>query len=310
MFPVVTVESEEFQFFEQLGTKGKFWFDNSKYLFKAGRQGTGENWAEAVAAKLAAALGLPHATYELAETSIALAGWDPSPDGLTRGVVTPNFTPEGGRLILGNELIVSVSTSATSRAQHRRAQHTVQRLAALLDSAPVSVPADWEQPAQIETAGGVMAGYLLLDVLIGNQDRHEENWGFLVRPRPESILLELAPTFDHASSLGRNETDERRAEKLRHNEPAHGMQGYAARALSQFYDRNVRRVSTLDAFRELAAHWPAEAKFWIAQLSRINELSFRLLMNEVPPDWISDVARDFATELLLENRRRLLQLDL
>lgn len=41
----------------------------------------------------------------------------------------------------------------------------------------------------------------MLDALVANLDRHHENWGIVVDP---SGLLptELAPTFDHASSLG------------------------------------------------------------------------------------------------------------
>ena len=81
---------------EQLGTKPKFWFLDAagrKLLFKEARAGTGEDWAEKVSAELCGMLGLPHASYELAAC------------GDRRGVVTPGFVPDGGRLILGNELL-------------------------------------------------------------------------------------------------------------------------------------------------------------------------------------------------------------
>lgn len=44
---------------------------------------------------------------------------------------------------------------------------------------------------------------LVFDALIGNTDRHTQNWGFLVRPRPEGALYcALAPVFDNGTSLG------------------------------------------------------------------------------------------------------------
>lgn len=43
---------------------------------------------------------------------------------------------------------------------------------------------------------------LLFDALIGNTDRHTENWGFLVRRAPDgSPIYDLAPIFDNATSL-------------------------------------------------------------------------------------------------------------
>lgn len=45
-----------------------------------------------------------------------------------------------------------------------------------------------------------------LDALVGNVDRHSQNWGMLVRPAQENRNPELsmAPAFDNGSSLGYN----------------------------------------------------------------------------------------------------------
>lgn len=311
MYPVINVDGEFFEIYEQLGTKGKFWYDEGRYLFKAGRPGTGENWAEVVASRIAQGLGLPCASYELAETDVSLDGVD-RVNGLTRGVVTPNFTTEGQRLILGNELIVSVSKNEIGLRKDRRSRHTVPRLVAFLGGDKIGVPSNWNCPREINSAVGVMAGYLLLDVLIGNQDRHEENWGIVVTPSSdgERRFYEIAPTFDHASSMGRNESDERRVMKLAHKSPVHGIQGYAGKALSQIYDTEGRRLTTLQAFLDFSSHCKSQSEYWIGRLTGMNEVTFRLFVQSIPHGWISDAARDFSTELLLENRRRLLQVRL
>lgn len=67
---------------ETLGTKEKSWFvdkSDDRYLYKIGRVGTGENWAEKVACELCGLLGIPHASYELAEYKN------------TQGILSPSF---------------------------------------------------------------------------------------------------------------------------------------------------------------------------------------------------------------------------
>tara|TARA_R100001132_G_C3271939_1_gene94028 strand:+ start:1202 stop:2155 length:954 start_codon:yes stop_codon:yes gene_type:complete len=49
----------------------------------------------------------------------------------------------------------------------------------------------------------------LFDALIGNVDRHPDNWGFLVRPTAgRNFTSQMAPLFDNGSSLSYGETDE------------------------------------------------------------------------------------------------------
>jgi len=43
---------------------------------------------------------------------------------------------------------------------------------------------------------------LLFDALIGNTDRHQDNWGFIFRRADHKITYRLAPLFDNGTSLG------------------------------------------------------------------------------------------------------------
>lgn len=43
---------------------------------------------------------------------------------------------------------------------------------------------------------------LIFDALIGNTDRHQNNWGFLFDPSKEIGGVEMAPWFDNGTSLG------------------------------------------------------------------------------------------------------------
>lgn len=295
MYPVIQVPSQDFEIYEQLGTKQKFWYDDFKFLFKRGRVGTGENWAEVAAAVIAAGLELPHATYSLAHTIVGEEHWE--------GIVTPNFVPPGARLVLGNELVMPVSTTERASKQDRQAYHTVHRLAAILKISKIRPPIGWDVPGG--SARRAMAGYLMLDVLIGNQDRHEENWGLIVAP---GSGIHLAPTFDHASSLGRNESDGTRSSKLAANRAEHGIEGYAAKANSQLYDRGGRRLRTIEAFTEFTNTDLESRKFWLRRLNELDEPFFRNVFAPFPNEWISGPATEFAIAILLNNRRKLLEL--
>lgn len=290
-FGVLQVSDVDPGLFEPLGTKAKFWYGGNAALFKEGRQNTGENWAEVVAAEVAAGLGLPHAEYSLAEFN-----------GV-RGVSTPNFVPAGARLVLGNELVLPVAAGETNLRQVRRQGHTAKRMANLLRHPRIRPPIGFALPPSADGAAGVMTGYLLLDALIGNQDRHEENWGLIV----QSSYISLAPSFDHASSLGRNETDNVRIAKLEAADRGHGIEAYALKAKSQIFGQDGKRLRTVEAFGEFNAQFPASGRYWRERLGQLDTGFLRDVLERVPPDWITEPARTFAWKLMEFNRHRLLE---
>lgn len=71
-------------------------------------------------------------------------------------------------------------------------------------------------PNSVATAGldafDVFVGYLLFDALIANTDRHDRNWAVLVPPPGHDARFALCGSYDHASSLGFNLTDEHRVQ--------------------------------------------------------------------------------------------------
>ena len=210
MYPIITVAANAPEAAEPLGTKDKFWYEGGQFLFKQVRHGTGEDWAEKVCAELARRLGLPHAEYDLAQ-------WETS-DGSVRGVRSRNFCPPGAALIFGNELLAEADPDYAVGAvsKYRVPAHTVERVMLNLRRWVPALPLEWNPPPFVGNAVDTFIGYLLLDALTGNTDRHHENWGVIRLPEG---TVHLAPTFDHASSLGRNLLDDERAERLRTKTP-------------------------------------------------------------------------------------------
>jgi len=291
MFPVITVPPDAANLPEQVGSKRKFWYEDKLKLFKFVLGETGEDWSEKMACELCRLLGIPHAHYELGL-------WNGQ-----RGVVSETFVPPEGRLILGNELLARIVEDYPAKKSFRVHQHTVGRVLAILRA--VLPPLGFEPFADVKTAQDVFVGYLMLDTWIANQDRHHENWGLvLTKERP----VHLAPSFDHASCLGRNETDEVRHDRLTTKDKNRSMEHYVERACSAFYasERDRNPLSTLDSFLYAAKFRPRAALSWLKQLESVSPQGTEILFHEIGNDRISPVAIDFSQKMLTLNRSRLL----
>ena len=334
MYPVIHVSDDASDLPEQLGTKRKFWYRDDKNglcLFKEGRPNTGENWAEKVCCELCELLGIPHARYDFAE-------WRNC-----KGVVSPTFVPNEGRLILGNELLAKLVKDYEHTRRFDVRQHTVQVVMAILRvpllmkvpktilkgqppvKAPITVmippsrqvaksvirpvsigmPLDYKPPDELTKVADVFVGYLMLDALVGNQDRHHENWGLVL----SNHRITLAPTFDHASSLGRNELDAARMERLTSRDQGRSVEKYVERAKSAFYGRlsDEKPLTTLAAFQEAARISPGASLYWLRRLQMTARADYGAIFNNIPYSEISELARDFALKMLEINRGRLLQ---
>lgn len=303
MFPVIEVDENAAESTEQLGTKEKFWFRHpelGRCLFKVSRQNTGEDWSEKIAAELCNLLGLPHARYELAIS------------GDMYGTISPSFMPEGGALIHGNELLLQLVPGYGDAASgYRVPQHTIDLVLNTIGNEDVNLPLDWTPLDGIHLGVEVFVGYLLLDAWIGNTDRHHENWALIERFAATSggaPDLHLAPTYDHASSLGRNELDENRQRRMVSRDKNFTVEAYVQKARSALYlnadDR--RPVTQLEAFRHAAQRYPAGASVWLDRLASIPMAEVDILFERIPVDRLSPIASEFARRILLINRDKLL----
>lgn len=299
MFPVTHTRVSTAEALEDLGTKAKFWYrdGDTLMLFKAEERGTGEDWAEKVACELAALLGLPHVHYEMAH--------DVEQD--LPGVVCVSIVPPPLALAHGNQLLLALDPGypdVEDRHYHCR-EHTVD---AVFDVVRLlEAPAKrWcgHLPASVRTAEAVFAGYLMLDAWVANQDRHHQNWGAVWDGKDFS----LAPSFDHGASLARNLSDEERSERLTSGDRNRRIPHFARRARSALYADATAKVplSTLDAWLAWAERMPAVAEAWRESLASVTEDAMLAILEQVHPDRMSAICRRFTLDLLVENRRRIL----
>jgi hypothetical protein len=183
-------------------------------------------------------------------------------------------------------------------------QHTIDVVLSVIADKSVNLPINWIHSFGIEKAVEVFVGYLLLDAWIGNGDRHHENWG-IIRTQAKSTLeatKHLAPTYDHASSLGRDLSDEQRRKR--------SVEAYANKCSSAFYGTvdDKKTLKTFNVFQQIANCYPKAAYVWLAQLESISKAHILDIFNRIQGSRISPNASNFAQEILEINKHRLLTL--
>lgn len=302
-YPIIQIDVIP-QDLEQLGTKEKFWFPREEdggnlWLFKYSKGSTGEHWSEKCAAELCHLLEIPHAQYEIA---VAAKGF---------GILTPNMIPEGYRMVMGNEVLHSKTSDypeplPPGEKPVKVREHTVSRVLGCLDNEKILPPISDYDLGDLN-AGDVFCGYLMLDALISNQDRHHENWAIMLNNETGEHFL--CPTYDHAASLGREMLETEREERLTTKDANRQVPFFVRKARSELYKLKTDRkpLLTVDAFLHAVERRPNAKSFWLEKLSRVTEQQILQVFNQVDDDCISNAARNFAVEVVLENKRRLLE---
>ncbi|HLR86438.1 MAG TPA: hypothetical protein VK064_00975 [Wenzhouxiangella sp.] len=302
MFPIITVEKDKAEAIEFLGTKYKFWYRHKDelYLFKAEERGTGEDWAEKVCCELAELLGLPHVRYDMAKLG---------EDGLP-GTVCRTFAPEPLNLVHGNEMLFKADSSYPLEPEknYQVREHTLDAVFNVMESLEMP-PRQWckRLPEQVLSAAGVYAGYLMLDAWVANQDRHHQNWGAI----RHGEKLMLAPSFDHGAALARNLSDAERSERLQTRDKNRQIPHFVRRARSALYFRTsaTRPMSTLKAWEEWARRVPSARQAWVRRISGISAEEMKNILGRVEKSRMSDVCQEFTLKLLVQNRKRILELE-
>jgi hypothetical protein len=148
------------------------------------------------------------------------------------------------------------------------------------------------------TADSAFTGYLVLDALIGNTDRHHQNWATL---RSRSTALRLAPTFDHASSLGYLLSDEARMQRL--SEVGPSVSDFAQRASTPFAGAQTPTDAALQALSSIGS---IAKRGWRDRVLD-SEGVLESVVACVPEQRMSQASRMFALALERHNRAVLLE---
>ena len=272
-----------------MGSKVKFWYLHSNvekelWLFKYPHSNSGEHWAEKIAAEVANLLDIPHARVELGIFE------------KNRGSVTKSFTREDRNLILGNQILAGTLHNYDYRKKRYHSSHTLANIWKAMDRV-------FEKPEAAERAKRRLAEYLVLDAVIGNVDRHHENWGILRWRKDAHWEGFIAPSFDHASSLGREFKDTKRDLKLAEN----GIGAYVKKGRGKIcWSEDDRHFpSPLELVRRASRQYPERFRPALRKLENLDKKYLYDLVNRMPGDWMSLSAKKFAIALMAYSLEKL-----
>jgi hypothetical protein len=291
MFGVVDVTNWAVELYEADGSDEKIWLidprSQRRALFKPNvRNDTPEqadHWPEKLASEIAGVLGIPAAPIDLAVRN-GMRGC------LSYDVRPANWELQPGFVLLGQHL------GDHDPMDRKHVGHSLKNIGTVLRG--------YGSPPACSCPGGfdafdVFVGYLVLDALIANRDRHPANWAVLLGPGPDD--RSLCPSYDHATSLGFHLTDAIRARKLADGRE---WEAYLGRGTAHRF-QDCARVSLVDLAKRGMDMVDADVRgYWIDQVRNCGKDRVEALAAVVPE--MSPGARTFAVELVVANRRRLL----
>jgi hypothetical protein len=246
-----------------------------------------------VVAEIADLIDLPHAAVELARFN---GFWG----SLSREF--DELLTDGVDLVHGNELLAGhVSEYAVDR-RFGQSMHTLGNILS-------TVAAATGRKGGRDHAFTIVGGYVVLDALVLNTDRHHENWAmFREIDGTGEVCHTMAPSFDHASSLGRELTQAR----LRAWSSEHGhVSRYAGKGRGGVFLRTEDRhgANPLKLAEVAFRRWPRYLSPWLDNLDRVGIEPMQSVLRALPPELISPESRDFAGKLLSYTYSRLMELN-
>lgn len=209
------------QFFQTGGTRAKCWvlnpFDNNRYFFKISLKKQvidyhSEFWMEIIASKLGQSLGLRMLDYNIAKQENLI------------GCISKNMCEDCFELVETTRILSGFDETYNPASKKDQVRYTFNFLYEALKSKNLHNQVD----KFIEV--------LVFDTIIGNQDRHQDNWGF-IKPTSNEVVVEkksiffwrkkslkivnswdvakFSPIYDSGSCLGHELTEEKVSQMLK-----------------------------------------------------------------------------------------------
>lgn len=248
------------------GTRAKYWIiepdSSQEYMFKIPTENTGEAWAEKVSSEIGKLLGLTMMEVHLAVRQNI------------HGVIAKKFTSGVEELYEGGDLITSVVDNFNRyKLDNYSFENISKALAEIqLDKDFIVIP--------------------IFDALIGNQDRHCDNWGILATWSD----YRLAPIYDNGASLGFQLKEERIKLMFKDQKM---FEAYTNRSYSLIGIGSKEKPKYLELLTFIRGQYPKQVDEAVGLLEMLSRDNIERILNTIPTTIMSDIYKEWAVKLLL-----------
>lgn len=139
---------------------------------------------------------------------------------------------------------------------------------------------------------------MIFDALIGEQDRHEENWGIIVN----DLGTFMSPLYDNGDSLLRDFYNAEFGNKFYNKEK--DFNKYICKSLTQIYDENKKKYRHFDLIQKLCDDDKQFVKKEIANIRlKLPDKRIRDIVMAIPCDCMSNIQKEYIIKYVIERKR-------
>lgn len=295
------------------GSRRKFWVlgqdERTEWLLKFPRPGTGEHWAEKIASEIGALIGVDCARVELARWRNNLAticqSFIPAPRDHIATDGPTDLAIGGARIdfLHGWEILETVIPGYDASRRFNQVSHNIKNIVLAIRA---TTQVESSNPfALSDIVLRHLASYALLDGLIGNTDRHHENWMVMYIRELGNLIALALPSYDHASSLGRELSDERRLQRLQRDDVLAYL--YRGRG-GVFVGERARPAPSPLKLAQMLCRWkPGFTRDTLDRIDDLEDHQIWVAIDRVPSEFMTETAKRFAYQVVTTSRNELLR---
>lgn len=315
MHPIINISDWQSERLTASGSKEKKWYrspQNELVLFKLPvtftsestlnlNEITGEMWSEKIATDIGKVLGYSVHDVEIGALNvddqvIIDYGLDAELLGdldIIHGALCYSFIEEGlESLVEGADMIMEIDDSYDRKTLRGNKEVYTYDLLVRLFKKHNFLPDLYKM--------------IIFDTLIGNTDRHQDNFG--MKRDEVSNRIEFAPFYDNSSSLGR-ELGVERIQKMFKDKFMFEAYLFNKKSAPQIRWGDAINNSRLNffAFLKEVIHYTPEIKEYGEGISKLTDSEIDRIIHLIPSTIMSDIHKEFVYKLLTKRRDIMLE---
>lgn len=144
---------------------------------------------------------------------------------------------------------------------------------------------------------------MIFDALVGEQDRHEENWGIKI----VNGEYEISPLYDNGCNLLREFKDEKFIEKFISGKKS--FEAYIKRSKTIIYkEDNKSQYRHFELIEYLNCYYYDKVQTEIQKLKRLTDKKISNIVNKVPNELLTEIHKEYIINYLKKRRDILLNI--